>query len=82
MAGHCKDSACVQFGDPAFHLLMDCFWCEIVTGHLTLLEAEEAKWLSKSQLYDVSWLPADLMLIKEIERQMPEKGNKPGLICR
>lgn len=60
----------VEHDYPTFHLSMDCFWCEVVDGELTLLEAEDAKWLSKNNLYSVQWLPADITLIEKIEKQM------------
>lgn len=53
-----------------FHLSMECFWCEVVDGELKLLEAEDARWLSKDTLYSVKWLPADITLIEKIEQQM------------
>lgn len=62
--------ATVEYDYPTFHLSMDCFWCEVVDGELTLLEAEDAKWLSKSNLYSVQWLPADITVIDKIEKQM------------
>lgn len=57
----------VEYDYPNFHLSMDCFWCEIVSGNLVLVEAEDAKWLSKEELYSVEWLPADLGLIEKIK---------------
>ena len=60
----------IEYDYPTFHLSMDCFWCEVVEGELKLLEAEEAKWLSKDSLYSVQWLPADLTIINKIEKQM------------
>ena len=56
----------VEYDYPTFHLSMDCFWCEIADGTLKLLEAEEARWLTKDTLYDVQWLPADITLIDKI----------------
>lgn len=47
---------------------MDCFWCEVVDGELKLLEAEDAKWLLKAELYSVQWLPADITIIEEVEK--------------
>lgn len=58
----------IEYDYPTFHLSMDCFWAEVVEGELTLLEAEEARWLSKDSLYDVKWLPADITLINTIEK--------------
>lgn len=49
---------------PAFHISMQCFLCRIKKGSLDLLEHEAARWLDKSHLYDVDWLPADLDLVK------------------
>ena len=60
----------VEYDYPAFHLSMDCFWCEVKQGELKLLEAEDEKWLTKEKLYSVKWLPADMTLIAEIEKQM------------
>lgn len=60
----------IEYDYPTFHLSMDCFWCEVLEGALKLLEAESARWLTKDTLYDVQWLPADIMLVAEIEKQM------------
>ncbi len=60
----------VEYDYPAFHLSMDCFWCEVVEGDLRLLEAEAAKWLTKETLYSVRWLPADISVIETIGMQM------------
>jgi len=37
---------------------------------LKLLEAEDARWLSRDQLYAIPWLPADQALIPKLEAQM------------
>ena len=58
--------ACVEYDYPEFHLSMDCFWCTVVEGKLTLNEAEDARWLSKDDLMSVKWLPADLEVLEEI----------------
>ena len=60
----------IEFDYPTFHLSMDCFWCDIISGDLDLKEADEARWLTKDELYRVQWLPADLILAKKIEEQM------------
>lgn len=56
----------IEYDYPTFHLSMDCFWAEIVSGNLVLTEHEAAKWLSKDELDSVEWLPADIMLIDRI----------------
>ncbi|MCM1122193.1 MAG: (deoxy)nucleoside triphosphate pyrophosphohydrolase [Eubacterium sp.] len=60
----------IEYDYPAFHLSMDCFLAEMNTGALTLKEAEAARWLTKGELYDVQWLPADLSLIQMLENMM------------
>lgn len=60
----------IEYDYPDFHLSMDCFWCEIIDGDLVLLEAQEARWLTKNELDSVKWLPADLKLIEIISEQM------------
>ena len=66
----------IEYDYPAFHLSMDCFWCEVAEGKLTLVEAEAAKWLTKDTIYEVQWLPADITLIAEIEKQMGKQLGK------
>ena len=60
----------IEYDYPTFHLSMDCFWAEVITGQLELKEAEAAKWLTKDQLESVAWLPADITLIDKIRRYM------------
>ncbi len=57
----------IEYDYPTFHLSMDCYWCSIKSGELTLLEAEDAKWLTMDTLRSVKWLPADLELVDIIE---------------
>ena len=51
---------------------MDCYWCEIKKGKLSLLEHEAAKWLTADEIYSVDWLPADKIVIPEIRDAMRE----------
>lgn len=57
----------IEYDYPTFHLSMDCFWAEIVSGNLVLKEHEAAKWLTKEELDSVEWLPADITLIDKIK---------------
>lgn len=59
--------ATIEYDYPEFHLSMDCFWCEIINGDLVLKEHEAARWLTREQLNDVEWLPADVGLIDVIK---------------
>lgn len=60
----------IEYDYPTFHLSMDCFWCEVISGELVLKEAEVAKWLTKDTLDTVQWLPADITLIDKIIRKL------------
>ena len=60
----------IEYDYPEFHLSMDCFWCEMVSGDLVLKEHEAAKWLDKEILYSVDWLPADVRFIEKIKAGM------------
>ena len=60
--------ATVEYDYPEFHLSMDCYWCHVEEGELVLLEHEAARWLPLDDLRQVKWLPADLLVIDEIER--------------
>lgn len=60
----------IEYDYPEFHLSMDCFWCEVIEGELVLLEAQEARWLTKDELDSVNWLPADLGLVESIRGKM------------
>ena len=57
----------VEYDYPEFHLSMDCYWCHVEEGELVLLEHEAARWLPLDDLRQVKWLPADLLVIDEIE---------------
>lgn len=57
----------IEYDYPTFHLSMDCFWAEIISGNLTLKEHEAARWLTKETLDSVDWLPADVTLIEKIK---------------
>lgn len=57
----------IAYDYPTFHLSMDCFWAEVISGNLVLKEHEAAKWLTKEELDSVAWLPADITLIEKIK---------------
>lgn len=60
----------IEYDYPTFHLSIDCFLAKVISGELVLREAEAARWLTESELYDVQWLPADLSLIEILEKKM------------
>ena len=66
----------IEYDYPTFHLSMDCFWCEILSGDPVLKEAEDAKWLTKETLDSVDWLPADITLIEQIREELDMDTKK------
>lgn len=68
----------IEYDYPSFHLSMDCFWCEVISGNLELKEAEAAKWLTSETIDSVNWLPADITLIEKI-KDILIKVDKPKM---
>jgi 8-oxo-dGTP diphosphatase len=59
----------IEYYYPTFHLSMECFECELAENQdITLLEHQSAKWLEKSTLYTVNWLPADVDILDKIQK--------------
>ena len=56
----------IEYDYPTFHLSMQCFACEVVSGKLELLEHENAAWLTAKTLRSVKWLPADELILDKI----------------
>ena len=55
---------------------MHCYWAKILKGELELLEAENACWLTAEELYSVDWLPADLEVVRTVEKALKGKETK------
>ena len=62
----------IEYDYPTFHLSMECYWCTVVEGKLTLLEHENALWLDRDSLLSVEWLPADLVIIDKVRNGLTE----------
>ena len=63
----------VEYDYPEFHLSMGCYLCSIISGHLTLLEHESARWLPLSDPWQVKWLPSDIEVVEKLtERYQSE----------
>lgn len=45
---------------------MHCYLCSIISGGLSLLEHEEARWLAMDEFDSVKWLPADKDVIEKL----------------
>ena len=60
----------VDYDYPKFHLTMHCFFSSLVSEALHLNEHEAARWLEQDKLSSVQWLPADILVVKEIKRHI------------
>ena len=58
----------VEYDYSEFHLVMQCFICSLVQGNLELLEHQDAKWVSKSTIDTLDWLPADFGLVEKLKQ--------------
>lgn len=58
----------IEYDYPTFHLSMQCFACQVISGKLELLEHENAAWLAKENLHSVDWLSADIMILDAVEK--------------
>ena len=60
----------IEYDYPEFHLSMDCFLCSLASEHMEIREHEAAKWLTKEELETVDWLPADIITVKKLEKEL------------
>lgn len=65
-----KNIGTVEYDYPEFHLTMHCFLCSVVEGELKLVEAEDACWLNKDNLNSVKWLPADVLILDKVKKEL------------
>lgn len=57
----------VEHDYPDFHLSMECLVCPLPKGdEPTLTEHAEVRWLSRDELLDVGWLPADREVVMRL----------------
>ena len=57
----------VDYDYPNFHLKMDCFLCSIAGGELKLNAHNDAKWVNISELDELTWVPADIIVVEKIK---------------
>ena len=60
----------LEYQYPTFYLKMSCFEAVIADGTPKLLEHNDAKWLSKEDLDDVNWIPADIEAVDYLKETM------------
>lgn len=60
----------VECDYPKFHLTMHCFLSKLTEGTISLIEHEDAKWLTKDELDSVDWLPADVEVVEKLKTML------------
>lgn len=60
----------VEYDYPEFHVSMQCFLCTLASEHLELLEHEAARWLDKSNIDSVNWLPSDTEVVNKLKESV------------
>ena len=65
----------VEYDYPTFHLTMHCFFSVITEGTIELVEHEAMAWLEEPQLESVSWLPADIEVVHELQRHLAARRS-------
>lgn len=61
----------VEHDYESFHLSMECFLCHIERGTINDSEHENLRWVTKDELWDIAWLPADVKVAKALEKALP-----------
>ena len=60
----------LEYHYPTFFLKMSCFEAVITEGTPKLLEHNDARWITKEQLDDVNWIPADIKAVEYLKQTM------------
>lgn len=58
----------VEYDYPTFHIKLHLIHAEFIDENYTLLEHKSAKFLSKQELDNVDFLPADFLLLEEVKK--------------
>lgn len=56
----------LEYDYPRFHMIMQCYLCELISDKIVLVEHEAARWLSADEIMDVRWLPSDIEVVEKI----------------
>lgn len=60
----------VEYDYPEFHMIMQCFLCELISDEIELVEHEAAKWLGKEDIRSVRWLPSDIEIVEKLIQKL------------
>ena len=58
----------IDYDYEKFHLTMHNYICHLANNHIVLKEHEDAKFVFASELDKVDFLPADILVVKELKK--------------
>lgn len=67
LVGNLSPLCTVEHDYETFHLSMECFLCTILEGTIDDTEHSSLRWLDRTQLWEIDWLPADVKVVRELE---------------
>lgn len=81
-----RDFYTVEYDYEDFRLAMDCFFCDIAEGEPVACDRQlDLRWVPRSQLAKLTWMPADVELVRELARaakedeaQLETEGDSDG----
>ena len=57
----------VEYDYPEFHMIMQCYLCELISEDIELVEHEAASWLGREDIGSVRWLPSDIEIVERLK---------------
>ena len=60
----------IDYDYEKFHLIMHNYICHLASDHIILKEHEDAKFVSIDELDKVDFLPADILVVKELKKTL------------
>ena len=57
----------VEYDYPKFHMIMQCYLCELISEDIELVEHEAASWLGREDIGSVRWLPSDIEIVERLK---------------
>ena len=58
----------IDYDYEKFHLTMHNYICHLASDHIILKEHEDAKFVFENELDNVDFLPADILVVKELKK--------------
>ncbi len=56
----------IEYKHQDFYLILHCYFCSLISNSIHLIEHQNYKWVTKEELKDLNWLPADIEIISSL----------------